>query len=505
MQPYVMVDGLRVPAALGCLWEALQAQASPDGLYLEGIFRKSANADHLTELKQKLESACYDAASAASCPPREGLSESELRAALLSHMKGADGHCLAALMKLHLREMPDDLWAPVRGELDAMIDADEEEHDEATAGGGGGSSAAAASRADGDVPRRLTSRLSPAARDVVVFILRVMSNVQALESSNRMNKGALVTVFGPGLVHPNMNADEGDALALLAWSEYSVKWTKRLFESHQASPFEGSGSEAHERAGSARPCPPAADGNAEAVRSDDRGDAAVDVTDANGAAGGTSSVPLPEAIRAAIQIGATAYNNGDPTGCCWLYMRTAELILEGATDLGNEVSVPLRAALQSAQADASKVADTERAWRMRQVFDALLDLDLDAAAHQMPSAEALYRQRPCVSKCIVDAIKVGAPLYNGGNVPGCVRVYRRVAEEICARVPATSATAKALKPVLKEVAKLASKKDGDEKSAWALRRVFDRLRVKEGANDPTVLGVPSARSVLSPLASVPRS
>ena len=92
-------QGLRVPAVLVSLWEEL-VRRGDDGLGSEGIFRLSANQEEVSAVK-----AALDAGPGA----REALS-------------GASSQALAALIKLYLRELPDDVWGEVHAARRCMTE-----------------------------------------------------------------------------------------------------------------------------------------------------------------------------------------------------------------------------------------------------------------------------------------------------------------------------------------------------------------------------------------------
>ena len=81
-------------------WDALLTLGA---LEEEGIFRVSAEQSKVGSTRKALRAACgnLDAAHAS--------------------LAAADGHCIANLMKAYLREIPEDLWAPVRNELHEML------------------------------------------------------------------------------------------------------------------------------------------------------------------------------------------------------------------------------------------------------------------------------------------------------------------------------------------------------------------------------------------------
>jgi serine protease Do len=78
-----------------------------------------------------------------------------------------------------------------------------------------------------------------------------------------------------------------------------------------------------------------------------------------------------------------------------------------------------------------------------------------------------------VAHRIVQALGVGVPAYNAGDIAGCYRVYRQTAESIVAEIgssPACAGVAARLRSALGEAASA-----DDTKAAWALRHAFDDL------------------------------
>lgn len=180
LEPLAVVDGLTVPAVLAALWTAFDA-LGPAALECEGIFRLSADMNELTRVKAAL--------------ARAG----DEPAALAASLAAVDAYCLAALIKAYLRELPDDLWLPVRAELSRLLlssHADVGELSEPSGGGGGGGSAA----------HRLVAGLDSRRGAVVKLAVRLMARVHAAEPTNRMGIGAISTVFAPGLVRPEVRA-----------------------------------------------------------------------------------------------------------------------------------------------------------------------------------------------------------------------------------------------------------------------------------------------------------
>ena len=134
----------------------------------------------------------------------------------------ASVQALAALIKLYLRELPDDVWAGVREQIDALPLAD------CVSGWGEG---------DGKpeelhgIIQSIVYQLDPSGADLVVWVCDVMVAVVAKEESNRMNVGAASTVFAPGLVHAPISS-EAHPVALMMASEKGVQLTTYLLRAH---------------------------------------------------------------------------------------------------------------------------------------------------------------------------------------------------------------------------------------------------------------------------------
>ena len=244
------VNGLRVPMVLTLLWDELRSRSddssgaggpddaqksgetgasagaggmsapgSSDGLQSEGIFRLSAPAEEVQSTKRALD-------------------EGGGRMALVS----VSVQCLAALIKLYLRELPDDVWKGARAQLetigetmDKLLDQSTTTSDDrggASVGGGrGGTVEAAGEGALHAYAQGLIQRLDdPLAAELVVWVCDVMAAVVACEPHNRMGIAAVATVFAPGLVH--VPEDATDPTSFMAWSERGLRLTTLLVRAH---------------------------------------------------------------------------------------------------------------------------------------------------------------------------------------------------------------------------------------------------------------------------------
>jgi hypothetical protein len=88
----------------------------------------------------------------------------------------------------------------------------------------------------------------------------------------------------------------------------------------------------------------------------------------------------------------------------------------------------------------------------------------------LPSNQELNKAKQRISQ----AISVGAPAYNAGDIQRCATLYKEVAREIAPLVPSTFQV-----KLLREVEEDVDDDDNNEKKydakAWALRRVFDSI------------------------------
>ena len=96
-----------------------------------------------------------------------------------------------------------------------------------------------------------------------------------------------------------------------------------------------------------------------------------------------------------------------------------------------------------------------------------------------------------VGAAIQEAIHIGAPTYNSGDVAGCYFVYRRTAEEMVSRLETNGAHARvreALIAVLLQAA-VEAEAGGPRRAAWTIRHLFDELRTSRAQLN----GMPTAQ------------
>ncbi|MGC4094467.1 MAG: trypsin-like peptidase domain-containing protein [Polyangiaceae bacterium] len=115
-------------------------------------------------------------------------------------------------------------------------------------------------------------------------------------------------------------------------------------------------------------------------------------------------------------------------------------------------------------------------------FNAAISL-LTARAPQQPQRDVPHHPDSLLSGCdqaalasipkvLGEAIEVGAPLYNQGNVSACFHIYEGAAMDLERRLPKRCAGPRR---VLSEVRTRAAKLDDPSAQAWALRDAFDGL------------------------------
>jgi Protein kinase domain len=78
-----------------------------------------------------------------------------------------------------------------------------------------------------------------------------------------------------------------------------------------------------------------------------------------------------------------------------------------------------------------------------------------------------------IARRLVNAISVGAPAYNSGDIVGCLRLYRQTAESLVTELasePACGAATTRLRTALDQ-----SKSEDADRAAWTMRKAFDEL------------------------------
>ncbi len=196
---------------------------------------------------------------------------------------------------------------------------------------------------------------------------------------------------------------------------------------------------------------------------------------------------IQAAIQDAIKVGAPLYNDGNHEACFRVYAAAA-------LDINRKLALcpgPKRVLLDGVERADKLTTWADKAWAMRDTFDGVLDVIKrasapNAKAHALTGNSPTYpRNIPqhafnllegCsndnmkyIGSSLVDAINVGAPLYNKGNIEACYRVYEGAILDISRNAGACAGPNKALNDGLKEAANRSSYID----KAWALRDAFD--------------------------------
>ncbi len=195
---------------------------------------------------------------------------------------------------------------------------------------------------------------------------------------------------------------------------------------------------------------------------------------------------IASSIEDAIHIGAPLYNQGHIEACYRIYAATALDVQRKVVGCPG----PKEALLDGVHRADGLAGWEDKAWAMRDAFDGLLDLI--ARAIPTPSGIAGLPTPPprhvpvhplsLLDRCskdniekiggaIGDAIELGAPLYNAGNLEACYRVYAGAILDLKRKVPGCTGPQKALEAGLKEAERRTTYGD----KAWALRDAFDGI------------------------------
>ena len=246
-----IAGGLLIPAVLEALWLALAGRTDEDALSTEGIFRLSAAGSELNEVRRRIQEA----------------EETE------EAIKGCSTICIAALIKLYMRELPGQLWLPVRGQLldlvegpppppAAPVDVGDgplpgarakvapivaagsaaDAGDEAAPEAPGAADAAGATPEDaekdrlGQGLRALITQLPRRSADLIIWTCDVMAAVVAREEDNRMSPTAIAAVVAPVLMRglaPEDGEAASDPLAALKAAQHGTKLAEALLAAHR--------------------------------------------------------------------------------------------------------------------------------------------------------------------------------------------------------------------------------------------------------------------------------
>ena len=184
-------------------------------------------------------------------------------------------------------------------------------------------------------------------------------------------------------------------------------------------------------------------------------------------------------IDAAINVGAPAYNDGKIEECFRINDRTAVALIPKVQSCPQ-----VKAVLEAGIARAATFSTfKDKAWVMRDTWDGLLDVIARAAEGRPRIARPRKVPRhpssildDCpparaaqVQGALADAISLGAPAYNEGDVETCFKIYEQTAVSVDRRVVGCVAVRLALLAGTKDAAALPSFAD----KAWAMRDAFD--------------------------------
>ena len=198
--------------------------------------------------------------------------------------------------------------------------------------------------------------------------------------------------------------------------------------------------------------------------------------------------PMPQlqtvvsAISRAIHVGAPLYNQGNVEACYRIYEGAALEVQRTVLECPGP-----KQALADGISHAEKLSSwSDKAWAMRDSFDGILALAQKSEGGSA-GASGVQRHVPEVPPAVINecpsedvraiagsiaaAINSGAPLYNGGNIEACFRIYAGAISDIdrkFSRCPAA-------RQVLLTGVSNADQLDGWTAKAWALRDSFDGL------------------------------
>lgn len=174
------------------------------------------------------------------------------------------------------------------------------------------------------------------------------------------------------------------------------------------------------------------------------------------------------------------FNRGDHAGCAAIYTSAARRAIDLASDDGAAV---LQRALEEARRSTS---DSAKAWALRSAFD---EIRQSRTSDVTPSRDDCSTSNSCgnrraaemvmksVARRAKTAIHVGAPLFNQGDVTGCVREYTTcckgiVVEMRAARLSRAGQDAcSSIERALNSTAAHTSQRD----QAWQLRHTLDKV------------------------------
>ena len=177
----VVANGVKIPVVLHMLKSAL---VEMHGLREEGIFRITPDPNTIVQVTDELNSCPSAIPSAAASNP----------------------HILASLIKLWFRGMPDKLLSavPIQDIFACKTDSD---------------------------CIRLLRKFPAGKRDLLLWVLDLMSDVTRFSAENRMTNDAIAIVLCPNLVDQSDSLD--DPVRILKSSRYTANFMIRLLRAHQ--------------------------------------------------------------------------------------------------------------------------------------------------------------------------------------------------------------------------------------------------------------------------------
>ncbi len=189
---------------------------------------------------------------------------------------------------------------------------------------------------------------------------------------------------------------------------------------------------------------------------------------------------VARAIAQAIDVGAPVYNEGNHQACFRIY---ESAILDVTQRLAGACSGPTGALNAGLTKAATRTEATGKAWALRDAFDGVLDVigrahdDPPAITRSVPHHEltliATCRDETLrtMQKSLLDAIELGAPLFNQGNAEACFRVYQGAALDLQRSITKCPGARRALEEGVTRASAAAT----PEARAWAMRDAFDGL------------------------------
>eukprot|EP00927_Polykrikos_kofoidii_P078225 TRINITY_DN75078_c0_g1_i1.p1 TRINITY_DN75078_c0_g1~~TRINITY_DN75078_c0_g1_i1.p1 ORF type:complete len:438 (+),score=53.68 TRINITY_DN75078_c0_g1_i1:145-1314(+) len=180
-------------------------------------------------------------------------------------------------------------------------------------------------------------------------------------------------------------------------------------------------------------------------------------------------------IKEAISVGAPAYNAGSIALCADIYeAAAAQLLGTFSNELAKEVIRSLDVALATSQRlrsgartfdNVDSRAVEQLAWSFRRSFDAQL------RGGQLVSTgrDAIQTKAQSPAQFISQAVELGAPMYNRGDVAGCARIYAETAKSLLERDDLDASARSVLWSALQQ----SRNSMNMDSNAWALRRAID--------------------------------